>query len=141
MRFANNRLLARRHWSTIVEAGLALAVASAATRLMPFNRYIGLGAKRLGRAGRKDEQAAAQIVDAIADRLPFRAVCLQRGLAYQWMLRRRGEEAILHYGIKLPDQGEEIAAHVWVSVAGKVMLGAPQHELYAEVARFPAAQD
>jgi hypothetical protein len=129
MRFANNRLLAPRQWSTIVEAGLALAVASAATRLLPFNRYIGLGAKRLGRAGGADGQAAAQIVDAIADRMPARAVCLQRGLAYQWMLRRRGKDAILHYGIKLADQGEEIAAHVWVSVAGTVLLGAPQHEL------------
>jgi hypothetical protein len=73
---------------------------------MPLNRYIGLGAKRLGRGGNTDGQAAAQIVDAIADRMPFRVVCLQRGFAYQWMLRRRGEDAILHYGIKLPDQGE-----------------------------------
>jgi hypothetical protein len=42
MRVANNPLLARRHWGTIVEAGLALAAASAATRVLPFKRYIGL---------------------------------------------------------------------------------------------------
>lgn len=50
MRVANNPLLARRHWGTIVEAGLALAAASAATRLLPFRRYIGLGARPLDRA-------------------------------------------------------------------------------------------
>jgi hypothetical protein len=131
-------LLARRHWATIAEASLALTASSVLTRLLPFHRYIGLGAR--GPAGENvgpDARDAARITDAIADRLPFRAVCLQRGLALQWMLRRRGIDAVLHYGIQLKNADEELAAHVWVSVGGEVLLGAPQHEHYAEVARFP----
>jgi hypothetical protein len=113
-------------------------VASLVTRLLPFNRYIALGTRRLRGEGSGEARDTARIVDAIADRVPFRAVCLKRGVALQWMLRRRGIDAVLHYGIQLKKPGEEIAAHVWVSVGGEVLLGAPQHERYAEAARYPA---
>ena len=139
MRVANNPLLARRHWGTIVEAGLALAAASAATRLLPFKRYIGLGARPLDRAKPIGGNETSQIMDAIGRRVPFRAVCLQRGIALQWMLRRRGIDAILHYGVRIPRDDEKIAAHVWVSVDAEVLLGAPQHQDYTEVARYPAS--
>lgn len=140
MRLANNPLLAPRHWRRIIEAGVALTAASAATRLLPFNRYIHLGARPLTRARRPGDPEIASIVEAVGRRLPFRAVCLQQGLALQWLLRRRGVDAVLHYGIQLPTDGD-ILAHVWVSVDGKVLLGAPQHAGFAEVARFPAQRD
>jgi hypothetical protein len=136
-RTAARPLLARRHWGTIAEAGLALAAASVVTRLLPFKRYIDLGARPLRANCAKESLETARIIDAIGDRVPFRAVCLQRGLALQWMLRRRGVDAILHYGVQLTKSGEELAAHVWVSVGGRVLLGGPQHELYTEVARYP----
>ncbi|WP_426267124.1 lasso peptide biosynthesis B2 protein [Sphingomonas sp. LHG3443-2] len=139
MRVATNSLLARRHWGTIVEAGLALAAASAATRLLPFKRYIRLGARPLDRAGSTTEHETSRIMDALGRRAPFRAVCLQRGLALQWMLRRRGIDAILHYGVQMPREAKKITAHVWVSVDGRVLLGAPQHEQYTEVARYPGS--
>ena len=140
-RAASQPLLAPRHWGTIAEAGAALAAASLLTRLLPFKRYIGLGALRRAGGPRPADRDMARIVDALADRLPFRAVCLQRGLALQWMLRRRGVDAILHYGIQLTEAGEELAAHVWVSVGDEVILGAPQHEHYTEVARYPTRHD
>lgn len=137
MRVAGNPLLVRRHWGTIFEAGLALAAASVATRLLPFNRYIILGARPLRRGCSADGNEAARIVDAVGRRAPFRAVCLQRGIALQWMLRRRGVKAVLHYGVRMPPDSKAITAHVWISVDGQVMLGAPQHEHYTEVARYP----
>ncbi|NJC06552.1 DNA-binding transcriptional LysR family regulator [Sphingomonas kaistensis] len=140
MRLANNKLLARRHWGTLVEAGLALATASAATRLLPFKRYIALGARPVGQDQRAIGDEMARIVDALGRRLPFRSVCLQQGIALQWMLRRRGVDAVLHYGVQLPKSGGEIRAHVWVSVDDRVVLGAPQHADYAEVARYPSAR-
>ena len=137
MRVADHPLLARRHWGTIIEAGLALAAASAATRFLPFKRYILLGARPLKQAAPAGGIETARIVDALGRRAPFRAVCLQRGIALHWMLRRRGIDAILHYGVQLPQESKAITAHVWVSVDGKVVLGAPQHEQYSEVARYP----
>ncbi|WP_338503807.1 lasso peptide biosynthesis B2 protein [Sphingomonas kaistensis] len=135
---AENPLLVRRNWGAIAEAGLALAAASAATRLLPFKRYIRLGARPLERVSRAGGIETARIVDALGRRAPFRSVCLQRGIALQWMLRRRGIDAILHYGVRMPREGKAITAHVWVSVDGSVILGAPQHEQYSEVARYPA---
>jgi hypothetical protein len=136
-RIAARPLLAPRHWSTIVEAGAALVAASLATRWLSFDRFMRLASRPVTGQARTPSREVARIVDAIADRLPFRAVCLQRGLALHWMLRRRGVDALLHYGIQLQGEGEELAAHVWVSVAGEIILGAPQHELFTEVARFP----
>ena len=136
-RVAARPLLARRHWGTIAEAGVALAAASVLTRLLPFHRYIGLGARSLQARAGAEPRDTARIMDAIARRVPFRAVCLQKGLALQWMLRRRGVNAVLHYGIQLKKTGEELEAHVWVSADGKVLLGAPLHERYTEVARYP----
>lgn len=135
---AASSLRAPRHWGTIAEAGIALAAASALTRLLPFHRFISLGARPLPARGREADATIARIVDALADRIPFRAVCLQRGIALQWMLRRRGVDAVLHYGIELPGDETELSAHVWVSVDEKVVIGAPQHQRCTEVARYPA---
>ena len=52
--------------------------------------------------------------------MPFRAVCLQQALACQIMLRRRGVEARLHYGVAI---GERLEAHVWVSVGNRIVIG------------------
>ncbi|GAA4010368.1 lasso peptide biosynthesis B2 protein [Sphingomonas humi] len=128
-----------RHWGTIVEAGAALAAAGVVTRLLPFDRYICMGARAVSRrAQSSDGMTESWIVDALANRAPFRAVCLQRGLALQWMLRRRGVDAVLHYGVQLDKSQPDLSAHVWVSAAGQVLIGAPQHEEFTEVARYPA---
>lgn len=137
MRVANNPLLAPRHWSLIAEAGAALAAASAATRILPFKRFIRLGALPVRRSKPLDELELAHIMEALGRRMPFRALCLQQGIAFQWMLRRRGIDAVLHYGISLPEGGGDMLAHVWVSVDGKVLLGHREREGYAEVARYP----
>lgn len=133
-------LLVPRYWFTIIEATAALGTASLLTRLLPFHSYIGLGARRIRGVASSNPRELTRIIDAIAARLPIRAVCLQRGLALQWMLRRRGVDAVLHYGIQLAPIGEQITAHVWVSVAAQVVLGGPQDQLYTEVMRYPPLQ-
>ena len=80
MRVANNNpLLARQHWGTIVEAGLALAAASAATRLLSSIRYIGLDARPLDRAKPIVGNETSRIKDALGRRAPFRGVCCNAG--------------------------------------------------------------
>lgn len=133
----NNSLLAPRHWAKIIEAGAALALASAATRLLPFKRFIGLGALPVRRSKPLDTRDLARIMEALGRRMPFRALCLQQGIAFQWMLRRRGVDAVLHYGMLLPQGGGDMLAHVWVSVDGEVLLGLGERDGYTEVARCP----
>ena len=120
----------------ICEALTVLAAVSLLTRVTPFRTYVELGSIRLPHKQSPEAARIAKIVDIVADRVPFRAVCLQRGLALQWMLRRRGVDALLHYGIKIGLN--DLEAHVWVSVSGTVVIGAPQHVGFTEVTKYPS---
>ena len=124
----------RRLWrnlDVLAEAGAALLLASFAIRWLPFTRVLRLAdwrgpARRA--AGTELSARARWAVDRLADAVPWRAVCFQRGLALHWMLRRRGLPSLLHYGVGRTDG---VSAHVWVSLDGKVLIGG------AEAARHP----
>lgn len=128
-----------RNQRLLVEAGTALIAASAMVRLLPFRRAIRSGSIQLGRRGRDPTELRALCwsVERVAGTLPWRPLCFEQGLAAQAMLRRRGLDALLHYGMGKPGSGE-LAAHVWVSVDGKVVMGGESAEEFAEVASFPA---
>ena len=125
----------------IAEASLALAAAAAVLHLLPFRRAIRFGSGVLPRIGvepaletlrrieRSVEQAAALV--------PWRTVCLQKGLALQWMLRRRGVDARLHYGIG-KDEAGALCAHVWVSAGQTMLIGSEQAPLFRTVATYPS---
>jgi hypothetical protein len=131
---ANRRLLA--------ETLLVLVAASFVIRLLPFRRT----AELMGRETRpidlvapstdKVVAACRWAVNAWADRVPWRAVCFQRGLALHMMLRRRGIGSVLHYGVA-QDVEKGLHAHVWVDVAGRTVMGGEEAPRYALVASFP----
>jgi hypothetical protein len=128
----------------LAEAVASLAAASLSIRLLPFRRtaaIMGNGApiRPLNDAAR--DRLVAQCrwaVDRWADRVPWRAVCFQRGLALHMMLRRRGIASVLHYGVA-QDGAKGLRAHVWVSVGGRTVMGGADAPDYACVASFPAA--
>ncbi len=135
--------LGRANWLTLAHALATLAMASAAIKLVPFRRLVGTMAVGAGRAA-PDPEARDRLVAQCrwgvqlwADRVPWRAVCFQRGLALHWMLRRRGIESILHYGANLSG-GKGLAAHVWLTLDGRVILGGDVEEDYACLAVYPA---
>lgn len=74
-------------------------------------------------------------VNGVADRLPFRALCFQRGLAVQSMLRRRGIDARLHYGVGYG--AGDLSAHVWVSVDGVLVIGEEASDRHARLVTTP----
>jgi len=128
---ANVRLLA--------EALPALVLASAAIRLIPFKR-LAARASRPGREGEVPDEAflckLRWAVDSWGSRVPWRALCFERGLAVHKMLRRRGMKSVLHYGVARDSSGA-LAAHVWVTVAGRPVIGGEEAPRFACVARFP----
>jgi hypothetical protein len=131
--------LGRRRQALLAEAVLALAASSAAIRLRAFKRAIRMGSLPL--AGRR--AAVGDITDDIrwavetaARNVPWRALCIQQGLALQWMLRRRGVDARLHYGIAKDEIGE-LQAHVWVAAGGSVVIGGAEAPRFKCVATFP----
>ena len=119
------------------EAAWALVRAACATRFWPFAEAVKSASIRLPESGRSRATAdeVAWAVTAAARRLPLRLVCFQQALAAQLMLRRRGLDAKLHYGIALDQQ--DLAAHVWVELDGCILIGDGGGRPFARVATFP----
>ncbi|MDB5694919.1 MAG: hypothetical protein JWN21_462 [Sphingomonas bacterium] len=114
----------------LAEAGAALILASLAIRWLPFARVLALAGWQ-GAPRRVDAALARRArwaVDRLADVVPWRAVCFQRGLALHWILRRRGMASLLHYGVGR--EGDGVSAHVWVSLDGAVLIGAEEAALH-----------
>lgn len=61
------------------------------------------------------------MVPRIARRVPWKAVCLEQALAAHWMLGRLGVPSLVRIGVAL--DGEDLAAHAWLEVRGKVFIG------------------
>ena len=117
----------------------ALAGASAAVKFLPFRRSIRFGSVKGRRAAPADAEMiierAVWAVEAAARLLPLRAKCIQKGLALQRLLRLRGDRALLHYGVGR-DKRDGLAAHVWVEVNGRVVMGAAEMPAYRRVATY-----
>ena len=123
----------------LAEALAALALASLAIALLPFRRVAAAASKPVGREPvRTDPETVRRARSAVtgwARRVPWRAVCFQKGLAVHWMLRRRGIPSVLLYGARR--DGEGLAAHVWVDVDGETVIGGEEAPDFACLARFP----
>ena len=123
----------------VVEATLALAAARAAVAFLRFKSAVRLGSRELGRGEPLPPKSVDEIcwsVRAASARVPWRAMCFERGLALQWMLRRRGTDARLVYGARL--QGETgLDAHVWVTLGERILIGGVQAENYRRLATHP----
>lgn len=130
----------------LAEALALLIVASAAIKLLPFRRTAALvkGPTDRGEpAAEEQRRLVAQCRWAVgiwADRVPWRAVCFQRGLTLHLMLRRRGIRSLLHYGVA-QSEDEGLRAHVWVDVNGDVVLGGGEAPRFARVASFPPLRE
>ena len=135
--------LRRAGWrgvALISEAIVALAAAAATVQVLPFRRAIRFGSVGL-RGMIEDPQIQMLLrversVELASTWVPWRTVCLQKGLALQWMLRRRGVNARLHYGIGKDGAGA-LCAHVWVSAGGAMLIGSEQAPQFQTVAIYP----
>ena len=134
IRFAR---LSRHRQYLLAEALTVLAAASAAVRFLPFRKAIAIGSRRLSGPvpGNRSEilHEARWSIEAAAAAAPWRAVCLQKGLALQWMLRRRGIDALFHYGIA-KEEHAGLEAHVWVAVDDRMVIGGEIAERFCSVA-------
>jgi hypothetical protein len=136
----------------LAEAMVMVMVAAPLVRWLPFR----ILAKAISRpiatplpqdeARRERGDLVGWAVDRAAKRSPLRAMCIECGVAAQWMLRRRGVDSTLFYGIGLSGgsgaalSAREIDAHVWVMDGAIDICGLPEPGRYAVVARFPVEQ-
>jgi hypothetical protein len=124
-----------------LEAIAQLTRASLELRLKPSRRTVAL----LGSVQREPETVSvdrSQLEEAVlvgqaiardARRLPWHPTCLRQALAAQRMLKRRGIASRLHLGVTSMSEG---AAHAWVTVNGRPILGGQGLERYVPLAAF-----
>jgi hypothetical protein len=123
----------------LAEGLAALALASLAIKLLPFRKVAAAASRPGRRTARPDSGTVRRVRGAVqgwAKRVPWKAVCFQRGLALHWMLRRRGIPSVLLYGAR--KDGDGLAAHVWVDVDGETVIGGEEAHRFACLARFPS---
>jgi hypothetical protein len=72
-------------------------------------------------------------VEVVAARLPWHPSCLRQALAAARMLRRRGVPAQVQLGV---DGAKLTAAHAWVSVGERVVVGRNGRREVTQVAQF-----
>lgn len=142
---SNVRRITRTLWNNralAVEAVSALAAASLAIRLLPFRTVVNSADARPVERARPVSDPLSEIrrvrwaIEAAARRLPWRIVCFQKGLALHRLLRRRGIESVLHYGVAQDERG--LTAHVWVTHRGDAIIGGDEAIGYTCLATYPA---
>jgi hypothetical protein len=133
---ARVRRLSGQQMRLLLRAAGLLGIASAAVALLPFRVAVRFGSVKLG-DGRAPPDEYVWAVEAVSRRLPWRTVCIEKGLTVQRMLRSRGVEAVLHYGARHhPDSGK-LEAHVWVTVDGRAIIGGAEAADFAPIAAYP----
>ena len=148
---ANSIDLLRRFWRLswqdrllLLEAVLWLTIAGFAIAVLPFRhvgllaaRPIGLHRPKVPRQERLNKVRRIRwAIITTAARVPWRALCFQRGLAAQLMLRRRGIPSVLYYGAA-QDGRRGLHAHVWVRDGDVDVVGGETASHYAVLATFP----
>ena len=131
------RRLGRDRTFLLLEAAGTLAAVSLALHLLSFKRVIRLGSVALRGQSSASADHCIWAVETAARHVPWRVVCIQQGIAAQRMLRRRGVDAILHYGISNRRKIERLEAHVWVTVEGEMLIGGAEAPNFAPVAAYP----
>lgn len=131
------RRLSRQRQHLLLRAAIGLSAASAAVAVLPFRRAILFGSVPLAGGDRTSIEDCVWAVETAARRLPWRAMCIEKGLTAQRMLRRGGVDAILHYGARHHPQTKRLEAHVWVTVGDKPVIGGEEAGDFGRVATYP----
>ena len=139
------RTLWRMTWQDrliLAEAIVWLAVAGLIIAVVPFRKFGGVAARPVRKpppapdARNRVRKKVRWAIVTAARRVPWRALCIQQGLAAQFMLRRRGIPSVLYYGAALREG--DLKAHVWVRDGNIDVIGGEAASRYALLARFPA---
>lgn len=129
-----------RRTPLLLEALCALAFASVFIAVFSFQRV----AVFASRGRTPNRTAPPNLADSIdraigtwAHRVPWRALCFQRGLAAHLMLRRRNLATTMFYGARRDPDGH-VVAHVWVRSGDTDVTGCENLKSYGVLAVFPA---
>lgn len=124
------------------EALAALAIARLAMVILPFRRiaaWLGTpGAESSAVVAAEEIRAAREVgwaVGVLARRVPWDGRCLAQALAATGMLRRRGLEGTVSFGVR---RGESAGfdAHAWLRLGSCMVTGGPGHQGFQTFTTF-----
>lgn len=106
-------------WAVLVEGALLAAMVEAGLRLQPLSRLV----TRVDAAAPARRAWPTERVPRLAAlaRWPYRVMpvpssCLRRSLVLAWLLRRRGFQPRVRFGVR--KHGSTLDAHAWVECQG-----------------------
>jgi hypothetical protein len=73
----------------------------------------------------------SSVINGLAKRTPWTSTCLIKAIAAKRMLKKRGINHHLHFGV-LKTGEKFLEAHAWLSVDGEVIVGGENHESFVE---------
>lgn len=136
------RGISREQRSLLWEAVASLACARIAMAFLPFRRvaaWLGTPGAQSPAVVRPEEARKAEFigwaVSALGRRVPWDGRCLAQALAATAMLRRRGVEGTVSFGVR---EGESAGfeAHAWLRVGQRVITGGGVHERFKAFTTF-----
>jgi hypothetical protein len=112
----------------MVESAAWLVAVRTGLMLLPFlalRRVLSSLSARVRHSPNSTHEPArvAWAVAHTARHLPFSTTCLIESLAAHAMLRRRGVNCDVRFGVRPPLGGPTLAAHAWIECDGAVLLG------------------
>ncbi|HET9718131.1 MAG TPA: lasso peptide biosynthesis B2 protein [Pseudolabrys sp.] len=125
---ARRRLYLREAFVMLLLARIALRVIAPARVFAWVDRPL----KRSSRFAGDEVGWIAWAVQTIAAKWP--APCLPSALAAHAMLRRRGIASSICLAVAREDQ--DLAAHAWVEVGDKKIVGDPKNDRFTRIAEF-----
>lgn len=101
-----------------------------------FNKY----AKRMGVRGKESQSEVdneimeiavhiTKIVKTTCAYTKWESKCMVQALTSKWMLKRRGINSTIYFGIKKDEEGK-LKAHAWLRVGNKILTGIHGHKTF-----------
>jgi hypothetical protein len=119
------------------EAAVMLVLARLAVRFLPSARLFAWAdrpTRRICRFAVDEAYWIAWAVEYVGAPPGMNALCLPRALAAHAMLRRRGIASRLCLGVAR--NGSELAAHAWIEVGEKKIIGGDEAGRFTRLAAF-----
>lgn len=120
----------------LCEALVSLATARIVMACVPFRRiaaWLGTSGAESPAGATPEETRMAEgvgwAVEVMGKRVPWDGRCLAQALAATSMLRRRGVEGTVSFGVR-EGESRNFDAHAWLRVGSHIVTGGPGHERF-----------
>jgi len=124
-------------WLLLARTFCLLLAAKCALRVLPVRRVIAWKRRAIRRPRAAREPDLRRIRHAVlvtARYSPIRFVCFPQCLAAAALLRSRGIESRLHYGVTR--SGAALVTHTWLEAGGEIVIGGEVAANYSTLAVY-----